>query len=148
VDRPGLADVEIAFPPSPEFVGVVRHVVAALARLGGLEPEVVEDSKLAVSEACTNAVTMTVREGSEEPVLVEGRVEGDRMHLSILDRSTSPLNGERHERESTDSLDFSFERGLSLPLLESLVDEIEFRPRDGGGTEVRMALSGRGGEEA
>jgi serine/threonine-protein kinase RsbW len=148
VDRPGLADVEITFPPSPEYVGVVRYVVAALARLGGLEPEVVEDAKLAVSEACTNAVTMTVRQGSDEPVLVEGWVEGDRVQLSIFDRSTSPLNGERHEGGSTDSLDFSFERGLSLPLLESLVDEIEFRPRDGGGTEVRMALSGRDREGA
>ena len=107
-----------------------------------------DDVLLAVSEACTNAVTMTARRGSDEPVVVEGRIEGDRVHLSILDRSTSPLNGDGPEPGSTDPLDSSFERGLSLPLLESLVDEVEFRPRDGGGTEVRIALSGRGREEA
>ena len=68
-DLPGAAvpDVSIEIPPAAEFVGLVRHVIGATARLGGLSPDSVENAKLVASEACTNAVTMSSRVGRSDP---------------------------------------------------------------------------------
>jgi serine/threonine-protein kinase RsbW len=144
---PEVPDVEIDIPPRPEFVGVVRHVMAALGRVGNLSPEVVEDVKLAVSEACTNAVTVTARAGAPGPVTVSGTLEGERIHVVVQDRGVGgDPEWSRVASDVPDSLDFSFERGLSLPLIEGLVDSLEIGPREGGGNVVRMVLSGREAE--
>jgi serine/threonine-protein kinase RsbW len=135
-------DVELQFPPLPEYVGLARQVFAALVRLSDLAPHIVDDVKLAVSEACTNAATVTAKAGSEDPVVVRGALAERRIHVSVMDRGAyRDLSGE--SGSSTDSLDFSFERGLSLPLLRGLVDDLDIRPRDGGGNVLVMTLSDR-----
>src|SRR3972149_12243161 len=48
--------VRLAIPARPEFVCVARHTLEGLARLRGLSPETVADLKLALTEACANAV--------------------------------------------------------------------------------------------
>jgi len=129
----------IEIPPAAEFVGLVRHVVGATARLGRLSPDSVENAKLVASEACTNAVTMSSRIGSSDPVEIRADLEGDRLRIVIEDRGEFPVM-EVHTAGDPDSLDFSFERGLSLPLIQGLVDDFQLSPREGGGSVVRMAI--------
>ena len=135
-------DVEIEIPPRPDYVALVRHVVGAAARMGGLSPDLVDNVKLAVSEATTNAVTMTERASSQEKVEVRAELEGDRLMIQVTDRGSHDEALRSLETGDTDpsSLDFSFERGLSLPLIQGLVDEFEIEPRDGGGSIIRMTL--------
>jgi anti-sigma regulatory factor (Ser/Thr protein kinase) len=134
-------DVEILIPPKPEYVGLARHVVGATARLAGLTPASVENAKLAVSEAATNAVTVTAKAASPGPVEVRAELEGDRILVEVSDRGEVAAGGlAAVDSEDPDSLDFSFERGLSLPLIQGLVDELEIAPREGGGTTMRMAI--------
>jgi serine/threonine-protein kinase RsbW len=136
VDPP---DVAIRIPPTPEYVALVRHVVGATARMGGLSPDSVENAKLVASEACTNAVTMTIRAGRTDPIDVRADLEGDRLTIVIADRGQFPVM-EASGPGDTDSLEFSFERGLSMPLIQGLVDEFDMSPREGGGSVVRMAI--------
>jgi len=135
-------DVEIEIPPRPEYVALVRHVVGAAARMGGLSPDLVDNVKLAASEAATNAVTVSARASSEEPVQVTAEIEGDRLLVRVTDRGSHDEAVRSLEASDTDpsSLDFSFERGLSLPLIQGLVDEFEIEPREGGGSVVRMTI--------
>ena len=44
------------------------------------------------------------------------------------------------EMEPT-SLDFTFERGLSLPLIRGLADDVALSEREGGGTVVTMTIT-------
>ena len=135
-------DVELEIPPRPEYVALVRHVAGAAARMGGLSPDLVDNVKLAVSEAATNAVTVSARERSTEPVRVAAELEGDRLLVEVADRGSHDAAVRSLESGDTDpdSLDFSFERGLSLPLIQGLVDEFRIDARDGGGSVVRMTL--------
>jgi anti-sigma regulatory factor (Ser/Thr protein kinase) len=134
-------DVQILIPPKPDYVGLARHVVGATARLGGLTPASVENAKLAVSEAATNAVAVTAKAASPGPVEVRAELEGDRIVVEVSDRGNGPpAGGPSSAGEEPDSLDFSFERGLSLPLIQGLVDELEIAPRADGGTTMRMAI--------
>src|SRR6478735_620223 len=120
-------DVELQIPPKPEYVALVRHVVGAAARMGGLSPDLVDNVKLAVSEAATNAVTVSQRASSDEAVRVTAELEGDRLLVEVTDRGSHDEALRTLQSGDTDpsSLDFSFERGLSLPLIQGLVDEFE-----------------------
>jgi len=63
---------DLDLPAAPEHLGTARAFVASLARGLGVSGELVEDLKLAVSEACTDALP-----GSRNVRLravVEGRV--------------------------------------------------------------------------
>jgi len=133
-------DVEIHIPPKPEYVALVRHVIGATARMGGLSPDAVENAKLAASEACTNAVVVTARAESEDPVEVTAGVEGDRIHLRVADRGRHTEQSEIVKEVEPTSLDFTFERGLSLPLIQGLADDVDVAERDGGGTTVTMTI--------
>jgi serine/threonine-protein kinase RsbW len=110
--------------------------------MGGLSPDLVDNVKLAVSEAATNAVTMSARAQSSENVEVRAEIEGDRLIVEVTDRGSHDEALRSLETWDTDpsSLDFSFERGLSLPLIQGLVDEFEIEPRDGGGSVVKMTI--------
>ncbi|MCG4775201.1 ATP-binding protein, partial [Lawsonibacter sp. DFI.5.51] len=46
----------MTFPAKPEYVGVVRLVVSGIANRMGYTYDEIEDIKIAVSEACGNAV--------------------------------------------------------------------------------------------
>jgi serine/threonine-protein kinase RsbW len=133
------ADLELLFPPRPEYVRMARHTVAALARLHDLPDEVVEDVKLAVSEACTNAVT--VNAADDQPVRVVATVTAEGLLIEVFD--TGPgLEPSVIDRDvQFDSEEFTFERGLSLPLIRGLVDELQILPNGDRGTVVRMRLA-------
>ena len=135
-----LPDVEVEIPPRPEYVGVVRHLMGAVARLGQHSPEFAENAKLAGSEACTNAVELTGRAGVDERVEVTATLREDGLEIAVSDRGQSARESSPVEAGSTDTPATGFESGLSLPLLEGLVDELSIDAREGGGNVVRMTL--------
>lgn len=53
---------EARFPPIPLSVGVIRGEIEAIARRCGLDGEALDDVRLAVSEAATNAVVHAFRD--------------------------------------------------------------------------------------
>ena len=132
-------DVEIEIPARPEYVGVVRHLMGAVARLGQHSPEFVENAKLAGSEACTNAVALSERTGTQERIEVRATLSDDRLEIAVADRGESAKDV-TSELGSPDTPVTGFEAGLSLPLLEGLVDDLALEVREGGGNVVRMLL--------
>jgi serine/threonine-protein kinase RsbW len=142
---------ELQIPASPEYIAIVRLVVSSLASARReLADERVDDLKLAVSEACTNAIEAHTRAGVDEPITVEAYEGNERLEIRITDR------GEGFDPESlpahppvTDPDRLNFERGLGVPLIRTLVDDASFTP-SGIGTTVRMVLFGGpsdGGDE-
>lgn len=129
--------VSLEIPPRSPYVGVVRLTVAALARTAGLDEEAVEDIRIAVSEACANAVLANEEARSEDPVVVDWYQTEDRLVVEIGDRGTSP----GYEGGGVDTDGFSSRLAMSAALLESLVDEFTFSPREGGGTVARLAMN-------
>ncbi len=122
-----MADVDIKIPPRSPYVGVVRLAITSLGRTAGLGEEAVDDLKIAVSEACANAVLAHEEAGVSDPVAVRWTDEADRIVVDV-DYAT-PMT---EEEETEDSHGFSSRLVLSTALLESLVDECEFSPLDGG----------------
>lgn len=139
VAEPVIVDLEI--PPGSAYVAVVRLVVAALARGAGMEDEAVEELKIALSEACTNAVLVHEEASLDDPVSVRWIEEPDRFLVEVADRGPAP-DASNPENEF-DSQGFSSRMMMSRVLLEALIDECEFIARPQGGTITRLIV-GRG----
>lgn len=96
-----------------------------------------DDLKIAVSEACANAVLAHEESGSQDPVQISWSHDGERVVVQVGDRGRN-----QHEPPSAfDSQGFSSRAVLSGALLQSLADEVEFLPRQGGGTQTRLVFS-------
>jgi serine/threonine-protein kinase RsbW len=132
-------ELELAFPPRPEYVSTARHTVAALARLHELSDEVVEDIKLAVSEACTSAVVASSREGSSVPVRVMAFVDGPSMVIEVQEAGEIDLGSTNGDAEiETD--EGPFQPALSVPVLQGLVDHVELVRKDDGHSALRLRV--------
>ena len=133
--------IELEITARAEFVALARLVVSALAASdSNLADERIDDLKLAVSEACTNAIEAHDAAGSSERVLVRCRAGSDALEVSVEDRGHGfdPAGLPDHP-PVTDPDRLKFERGLGIPLIKALVDEVEFSPTDEG-TSVRLVM--------
>src|SRR5205814_5524843 len=137
-----MADVlELEIPARPEFVALVRLVVASVASTRRvLAEERIDDLKLAVSEACTNAIEAHKSTSVPDHVAVRLFERDDRFEVSIEDRGEGfdPSTLPEHP-PVTDPERLNFERGLGIPLIRTLVDEVAF---DSGsdGTSVKLTV--------
>lgn len=136
--EPGSSEVRFSLPAVPANVALVRQALAGLADSLGVDPARAADMKIAITEACTNAVVHAY-EHHDGPLDVTMGVEHDRLVLSIRDRGPGmrPLPSEGDGPPL----------GFGLALIASLSDEFGIA---GGrqGTEVRMAFGLDGSGDA
>jgi len=134
--------LRLEIPARPSYVSMVRLVVGTAAKARrALVPERVEDLTLALSEACTNAIEAHGAAGTgDDLVTVEVEEADDRLIVTIVDRGTGfdPMELPPHPPvEHPERL--NYERGLGIPIIRRLVDEVTFASSRRG-TTVRMVL--------
>ncbi len=131
----------LEIPPRAEFVAVARLVVSTAAKSRrSLGEDRVADLTLALSEACTNAIEAHDAKDEAERVLVRVDEDDDRLVVTVTDRGPGfdPLELPPHPAV-TDPERLNFERGLGIPIIRTLVDEVTFTSGDGG-TTVTMVV--------
>lgn len=132
--------VEVVVPARAEYLALVRLVVsAAVAIDAGLSENRIGDLKLAVSEACTNAMEAS-HGADDEQVLVRCSIDDERVEVLVRDRGAGfdPTTLRPHP-PVTDPARLDFERGLGIPLIRALTDEVGFESSEKG-TDVRLVL--------
>lgn len=111
--------VSLDIPAQPAFVGVARAVVATVATsVEGIDDDRLDDLRLAVSEACTNAVDGN-RDGRRRVVL--RCVLGDGAFEVRIEDAGDGFSAETIA-----------EGGWGLQLITALVDDVAFSRQDGG----------------
>src|SRR4029078_8745083 len=78
-------DVKLTLPARPENVAVVRHVLGACAESMRLPDELIEDLRLAVTEACTNVVRHAYPEGVPGVVEISVEPEPEEVRVVVAD---------------------------------------------------------------
>jgi anti-sigma regulatory factor (Ser/Thr protein kinase) len=112
-------------------------VLGGLAEGLSLDPELLDDIKTAVSEACNNVV-MHAYGGDSGPLRVALYVDDDAIDVVVRDRG----QGIHVLTPSDDRL-----QGVGIPIMRALAQQTAFRPMPEGGTEVWMQFAGvRDGE--
>jgi anti-sigma regulatory factor (Ser/Thr protein kinase) len=134
----GVADVRFRLRAVPANVALVRQALAGLADSLGVDPARAADMKIAVTEACTNAVVHAYA-NHDGPLEVTMRVEHGRLVLSV--RDSGP--GLRPLPSESDGPPL----GFGLALIASLSDEFGIAGSRRG-TEVRIAFDLDGLDEA
>jgi serine/threonine-protein kinase RsbW len=135
------AVVELEIPARAEFVALARLVVSSFASTSfGLEDDRIDDLKIAVSEACTNAIEAHDAAETDERVLIRCDENEGRLEVRIEDRGGGfdPETLPEHP-PVTDPTRLKFERGLGIPLIRSLVDDLDITS-SGEGTQVRIVM--------
>lgn len=133
--------LELSVPARVEYIAVVRLVVASLANARRImADDRIDDLKLAVSEACTNAIEANAESGSAAPVVVSCWEAPERFEVCVADAGPGfdPDDIPQHP-PVTDPDRLNFERGLGIPLIRSLVDDVRFESGPEG-TSVWMTL--------
>jgi len=123
-------DVKLTLPARPENVSVIRHVLGAFAEALRLPDDLVEDLRLAVTEACTNVVRHAYSPDAPGPVEISIVPTEEYVSVVVADHgrgigSSSDANGP----------------GLGLPLIAAIADEVELQPVPGGGSRVAMTFA-------
>ncbi len=127
--------MELEIPARSVYVGVARLAVASVARHAGLDEERVEDLRIAVSEACANAVLAEdADDGNARAIRIRWHQQADRVILEISDDSSHGVPDPEDSIVGTGRLD------MSVGLLRSLVDECAFERRPEGGLTTRLTL--------
>lgn len=123
--------VNMTLPCKPEYVGVVRLTVSAIANRMGFNIEEIEDIKVAVAEACTNAI----KHGLDEEFDASFTIFADKMTISIKDRG----KGVKIENIAEPDLSNPSENGgLGLFIIKSLMDDVDVISSIGRGTQITM----------
>jgi anti-sigma regulatory factor (Ser/Thr protein kinase) len=129
-DRPS---VTLQLDSSPETLTLVRGALGGWAEGLSLDPELLDDIKTAVSEACNNVV-MHAYGGESGPLRVCLYVQSDTIEVVVRDQG----GGIPVLTPSDDRL-----QGVGIPIMRALANQTAFRPLSDGGTEVWMEFDGR-----
>jgi len=136
-----MSEVVLHIPPKFEYLALVRALVSSTA---GLDPHIVphriDDIRLAVSEATTNAIEAQISDGCFDPIRVRCALVDGQVIIDVLDKGVGfdPTDLVPHP-PVTDPQRLEFERGLGIPLMRRLMDEHEISPTSSG-TSVRMVV--------
>ena len=137
-----MAVVELEIPARPAYLSLVRLIVdAAVGSLApGLSVARLDDLKIAVTEACSNAIEAHEAILADGPVLVRCVIDDHHVTVDIIDRGRG-FDPDRVETlpAATDPRRLRHESGLGIPLMRTLTDEVAFNP-DADGTRVSLTI--------
>ena len=101
---------------------------------------VIEDMKIAVSEACTNSIQHAYQETAGR-ILITCRLTKDKIAIEIKDDGqgfdVSELGTPEQQQKSLEKKGM----GLGLTFIKNLMDEMNIDTKSGQGTTIKMAKS-------
>lgn len=133
-----VSKVSITIPSSSEFVGVVRLALSGIATRMNFSIEEIEDIKIAISEACTNAVQHAYPQAMGT-IEINCFIHEEKLEIEVSDNGigfhTHVLGSQEQKEKSEKKLGL----GLGLTFIKNLMDEAQVQSEPGKGTTIRMA---------
>ena len=125
--------VRLRLESRPQTLTIVRGMLGGVAELLSIDPELLDDLKTSVSEACNNVV-LHAYGGEPGPMEVGLFVTDDHFSVRVsdagVDMPAPPPAGD-------------VSQGIGLSVIRALTEDVQFSSAPGGGTEVRMDFSVR-----
>ncbi|MBI5379449.1 MAG: ATP-binding protein [Nitrospirae bacterium] len=128
----GPSSLTVIFPAEARWLAAIRALVEQSCLLTGFAEEVTYRVKLAVDEACTNIIrhSYSSRSGT---ITLDVEVGNGAMTFTLRDRGKpfSPEGQSDLPRELKPG-------GLGMPLIQQVMDEVEYSRTPGGENLLRM----------
>lgn len=125
--------VRLRLESRPQTLTIVRGMLGGVAEPLAIDPELLDDLKTSVSEACNNVV-LHAYAGEAGPMQVGLFIAEDRFSVSVSDQGVGmpalPPTGD-------------VSQGIGLSVIRALTEDVRFTSAPGGGTEVEMDFAVR-----
>ena len=133
----GVDELVLEAPPHAEFIGMARLFAGAVARHHKCDEDVVDDIKIAISEAVTNAIKAHQTTDNDSPIRVTARAADGRLTFEVLDEGGG-FDESALTAESLTPPAGLYEGSLGLTVIRTLFEDckIDSSPR---GTSVRFS---------
>lgn len=122
--------IRMEITSNPDFVSIIRLTVSGIANKVGFSLDDIEDIKVAVSEACTNAIKHSL----DKKFYVTFNLLKNGLSIEVEDKGTG------YDMNSVAEPDLSNpkENGLGLFIIKTLMDEVSTTSKNNEGTIVKM----------
>jgi len=138
-----LPTVTVSFTPLPEHVRTARFIAASVARRAGVADDVLDEIKLAVSEACSLAVRFNLAHAPSSPVELRLIEAPESFSVEVADsvgRGAPDADGElafdltdlTRDDDRVDGVDLSGHERLGLAVISGLVDDVKVEYLEAG----------------
>ena len=117
----------LTVPAAPEQARTARLVAGAAARRAGVDPDSLDDVRLAVAEAVARAVLRSLADDAlqTEAVSVAMTDDGSSFEIAVADRAVAAAGGEDE-----------FEESLALSVMQSLASDSRIEANSDGGRTI------------
>ena len=122
--------IKMEITANPEYVSIIRLTTSGIANKIGFCIDDIEDLKVAISEACTNAIKHSLE---DRFTIIYTMIENG-LTIEIIDNGKGYVSKEVSEPD----LDNLKESGMGLFIIESLMDEVKIESKEGNGTSIKM----------
>lgn len=126
--------IELMIPAQPDYVSVARLCLAGIGARLALPLETIEELKVALAEACTNAIQHAYPKGGEQnSIRILFSLEGEALVIRVEDQGLGFEPKRVLVPPQPDQ-----ERGFGIYLIKALADEVEVQSTPGKGTKVTL----------
>lgn len=122
----------LSIPTKSEYVSVARLTSSVVANNMGFDIEDIEDIKVAVGEACNNAVLHT--EDNKHTFDLSFIAESEKLVIEVKD------SGKGFSMDNYEEPDLAHpkDHGLGIFIMKSLMDDLEIESKINEGTSIKM----------
>jgi serine/threonine-protein kinase RsbW len=137
-----MREVTLALPMVPEMEIEASKTATAIAEFMRMSPDRIDEVRMAVVEACINALEHS--RAADQEVYVTFEVLGDKdpekLRITVRDTGVGFSPEELAEPVIEEKLKSNRKRGWGLKIIRGLMDEVEIRSNPNGTTVVMSKL--------
>lgn len=140
-ERTQTDQLVLAIPPDPSAIAVSRLFAAAACRHLGMGEDSVDDVKIAISEAVTNAVKAHLESGSAHPIRILVETESDEVIFRVIDAGPGfDLSAMSEAPDAVTPPAGLYEGSLGLTVIRSLFPNLAIQRNEGQGMTVSFRV--------
>ncbi|MFP3940063.1 MAG: ATP-binding protein [Acidobacteriota bacterium] len=135
-----LKEISMTLPMGPEMEIAASRAATSVAEAMRMSPDKIDEVRMAVVEACINAIEHS-RSGDQTVYLsfaVLGEGEPERLRVTVRDHGVGFAPDELEEPTIEDKLTSERKRGWGLKIIRGLMDQVEVRS-GADGTTIEMS---------
>ncbi|HEY9420454.1 MAG TPA: ATP-binding protein [Thermoanaerobaculia bacterium] len=133
-----LREVELALPMVPEMEIEASRTATAIAESIRMSPDRIDEIRMAVVEACINALEHS--HASDLEVYVTFQVLPEKLRIMVRDHGVGFSPDEQEEPTMEGKLKSKRKRGWGLKIIRGLMDEVEILSGTDGTTIVMSKM--------
>lgn len=124
--------ITLKLPSKAEYVSIARLAASVLSNTIGFDVDEIDDIKVAVGEACNNAV---LHGKSEDDVYdINFQISEEKIQIEVRDNGAG-FDEEKYEEPDLDNLKGN---GLGIYIMKSLMDEVDISRNKDKGTVLKL----------